>query len=53
MILTWGSTYSLMTVLAVPIAADTGWSLWSITGALSAGFLVAGIASPRLSRSVP
>jgi hypothetical protein len=44
MIFTWGSTYYLMTVLALPIAEDTGWSLTSITGALSAGLLVAGLA---------
>jgi hypothetical protein len=52
MIFTWGSTYYLMTVLAAPIAADTGWSLGSITGALSAGLLVAGLASPRVGRAI-
>jgi predicted MFS family arabinose efflux permease len=52
MIFTWGSTYYLMTVLAAPIAADTGWSLGSITGALSAGLLVAGLASPRVGRMI-
>jgi MFS family permease len=52
MIFTWGSTYYLMTVLAAPIAADTGWSLGSITGALSAGLLVAGLVSPRVGRAI-
>jgi MFS family permease len=52
MIFTWGSTYYLMTVLAAPIAADTGWSLGSITGALSAGLLVAGLASPPVGRMI-
>jgi predicted MFS family arabinose efflux permease len=52
MIFTWGSTYYLMTVLALPIAEDTGWSLTSITGALSAGLLVAGLASPRVGRVI-
>lgn len=52
MIFTWGSTYYLMTVLALPIAADTGWSLGSITGALSAGLLVAGLASPCVGRMI-
>lgn len=52
MIFTWGSTYYLMAVLAVPIAADTGWSLRSITGALSAGLLVAGLASPKVGRII-
>jgi MFS family permease len=52
MIFTWGSTYYLMTVLALPIAEDTGWSLTSITGALSAGLLVAGLTSPRVGRVI-
>ncbi|AZQ67449.1 MFS transporter [Silicimonas algicola] len=52
MIFTWGSTYYLMTVLAAPIAADTGWSLGAITGALSAGLLVAGLASPTVGRAI-
>jgi predicted MFS family arabinose efflux permease len=52
MIFTWGSTYYLMTVLAAPIAADTSWSLGSITGALSVGLLVAGLASPRVGRMI-
>lgn len=52
MIFTWGSTYYLMTVLAAPIAAGTGWGLGSITGALSAGLLVAGLVSPVVGRAI-
>lgn len=52
MIFTWGSTYYLMTVLAAPIAASTGWGLASITGALSAGLLVAGIVSPVVGQAI-
>ena len=52
MIFTWGSTYYLMTVLAAPIAAETGWSLGSLTGALSAGLLVAGLVSPLVGRAI-
>lgn len=52
MIFTWGSTYYLMTVLAGPIAADTGWSLAAVTGALSGGLLVAGLASPWVGRAI-
>ncbi|SDJ26590.1 MFS transporter [Lutimaribacter saemankumensis] len=52
MIFTWGSTYYLMTVLAAPIARDTGWSLGSITGALSVGLLVAGLVSPLVGRAI-
>ncbi len=54
-IFTWGSSYYLLAVLAGPIAADTGWPLPWIFGALSAGLLVAGFASPwvgaRIGRS--
>ncbi|MEM6666347.1 MAG: MFS transporter [Pseudomonadota bacterium] len=52
MIFTWGSTYYLLAVLAAPIAAETGWSLAAITGALSFGLLVAGLASPLVGRSI-
>ena len=52
MIFTWGSTYYLMTVLAAPISRDTEWSLGSITGALSAGLLVAGLVSPIVGRAI-
>ncbi len=52
MILTWGSSYYLMTVLAAPIAAATGWGLNAITGALSAGLLTAALISPRVGRMI-
>ncbi len=52
MIFTWGSTYYLLTVLAAPIAASMGWGLGSITGALSAGLLVAGLISPVVGRAI-
>lgn len=51
-ILAWGSSYYLMAVLAAPIAADTGWSLTWIVGALSAGLLVAGLVSPFVGRRI-
>lgn len=46
-ILTWGSSFYLLTVLAGSIAADTGWPLQWIMGSLSAGLLVAGLVSPK------
>ena len=52
MIFTWGSSYYLMTVLAAPVAADTGWSLNAITGALSAGLLTAALVSPLVGRMI-
>lgn len=47
-ILAWGSSYYLLSVLAAPIAAETGWPLAWIIGGLSCGLLAAGIASPRV-----
>lgn len=47
-ILSWGSTYYLPAVLAVPIAEDTGWSLGWLFGALSIGLVASGLVSPRV-----
>jgi predicted MFS family arabinose efflux permease len=47
-ILAWGSSYYLPAVLAGPIAADTGWPLAWVVGALSVGLLVSGLVSPRV-----
>lgn len=47
-ILTWGSSYYLLAVLAAPVAEDTGWPLQWVVGSLSLGLLVAGFASPRV-----
>jgi MFS family permease len=51
-ILAWGSSYYLPAVLAGPIAADTGWPLPWIVGALSLGLIVAGLASPAIGRLI-
>jgi MFS family permease len=51
-ILIWGSSYYLTTVLAKPVAADTGWSLTSVVGAFTVGLLAAGIVSPRVGREI-
>ncbi|MCX5496278.1 MFS transporter [Kaistia dalseonensis] len=51
-IFSWGSSYYLLTALAVPIAADTGWPLPWITGGLTIGLVVAGLASPWVGRSI-
>ena len=51
-IFTWGSSYYLLAVLAAPIAADTGWTLSWIVGALSIGLLAAGIVSPRVGDAI-
>jgi len=47
-ILAWVSSYYLLTILAKPIAAETGWPFaWVISG-LSLNLLVSGVASPRI-----
>jgi MFS family permease len=51
-ILAWGSSYYLPTVLAKPIAADTGWSLTWVVAGLSLGLLIAGFAAPYVGRKI-
>jgi predicted MFS family arabinose efflux permease len=51
-ILSWGSTFYLLAVLAPAIVHDTGWSYdWVISG-VSVGLLVAGAVSPWLGRII-
>ncbi|GJE17211.1 MFS transporter [Methylobacterium sp. Leaf102] len=47
-ILTWGSSFYLLSVLATPMSKDTGWPLGWVIGGLSLGLLVAGLVSPRV-----
>ncbi|KQT84955.1 MFS transporter [Methylobacterium sp. Leaf465] len=47
-ILTWGSSFYLLSVLAAPMSKDTGWPLGWVIGGLSLGLLVAGLISPRV-----
>jgi len=50
--LNWGSTYYLLTVLAEPMGADTGWQRsWVIAG-LSGGLVLAGLLSPAMGRAI-
>ncbi|MBL6080759.1 MFS transporter [Belnapia sp. T18] len=51
-ILAWGSSYYLPAVLAGPVAADTGWPLAWVVGALSVGLLVSGLVSPRVGHII-
>jgi hypothetical protein len=46
--LNWGSTYYLLTVLARPMAEDTGWPLTTLIAGLSFGLVIAGLASPAI-----
>jgi MFS family permease len=50
--LNWSSTYYLMTVLARPIAAETGWSLAFVVAGLSLGLVAAGLVSPSVGRAI-
>jgi len=51
-ILSWGSTFYLLAVLAPDIVRDTGWPFdWVISG-VSVGLLVAGVISPQLGRMI-
>ncbi|GEO97848.1 MFS transporter [Methylobacterium haplocladii] len=47
-ILTWGSSFYFLSVLAAPMSKDTGWPLGWVIGGLSLGLLVAGLVSPRV-----
>ena len=51
-IFAWGSSYYLLAVLAKPITAETGWPFSWVIGGISVGLLVAGIASPRVGRTI-
>jgi MFS family permease len=48
----WGSTYYLVTVIARPIAADTGWSLATVIAGLSLGLVIAGLVSPAVGKLI-
>lgn len=51
-ILAWGTSFYLLTVLAAPIAEDTGWPLTFIVGGFSAALLVSGLAAPKVGRLI-
>lgn len=51
-ILSWGSSFYLLGVLADPIAADTGWPHQWVLGAASIGLLVASLLSPLCGRLI-
>lgn len=51
-ILSWGSTFYLLAVLAGPIAADTGWPGSLVVAGVSVGLVIAGLGSPRVGALV-
>jgi len=48
----FGSTYYVLGVLGAPINAETGWPLTFMSGAQSAGMLIAGLVSPWVGRTI-
>ncbi|CAH2604353.1 MFS transporter [Rhodovastum atsumiense] len=51
-ILAFGASYYLPAIIAAPVAADTGWPLPWVVGALSLGLLVSGLVSPAIGRLI-
>lgn len=51
-ILSWGSSYYLLAVLAGPIAADTGWTNSWVVAGVSVALVIAGLGSPRVGSLV-
>lgn len=51
-ILSWGSTFYLLAVLAGPIATDTGWPVSLVVAGVSVGLVIAGLGSPRVGTLV-
>ncbi|GLK78107.1 MFS transporter [Methylopila jiangsuensis] len=51
-IVSWGSSFYLLAVLATPISADTGWPLAWVVGGGSIGLLCSGIAAPFVGRMI-
>jgi predicted MFS family arabinose efflux permease len=51
-ILSWGSTFYLLAVIANPIVQNTGWPYAVVVAGLSAGLLVAGLVSPHIGHAI-
>lgn len=51
-ILSWGSSFYLLAVLAGPIAADTGWPNSVVVAGVSVALVIAGLGSPRVGSLV-
>ena len=47
-ILTWGTSFYLLSVLAPAIGAETGWRPSLVTGGMSVGLIASGLAARRI-----
>jgi hypothetical protein len=48
--LSWGMTFYLPAVIAVPVSRDLGQSTFSLLGAFSVSLLISGVCAPRVGR---
>ncbi|MBF9043243.1 MFS transporter [Rhodobacterales bacterium HKCCE4037] len=51
-ILTWGSSFYLLAVLAGPIVEATGWPAEAVAGGLSVALVVSGLSAPVVGRNI-
>lgn len=51
-ILTWGSSFYLLAILATPIVQDTGWSAFAVTGGISIALLTSALMAGSIGRAI-
>jgi MFS family permease len=51
-ILSYGTTFYLLAILAAPISRETGWPYSFVVAGISVGLFVAGLVSPRVGRAI-
>ena len=51
-ILTWGSSFYLLSILGQPIATDTGWPGLAVMGGISLALVISGLAAKPVGRAI-
>lgn len=51
-VLTWGTSFYLLAILAPPIVTDTGWSDLFVTGGISLALLTSGVTASLVGRAI-
>ena len=51
-ILTWGSSFYLLSILGRPIARDTGWSGVAVMAGISVALVISGLGAKRVGRAI-